>query len=198
LTPDTEEPIDVYPVLTIWVRLLLVVIAVGLTVVFGIALWLDPYWRAGPADRPEFVASLMVAPEAGLSGLPWGAWCVSAQDDAPVVEPLRMETHRKLGLQPCTFKEITGLPCPSCGMTTSFAHLVRGDVWNSLRANAVGTVLASFCLLLIPWSAASVLKGRTLFVVSLDRAVMCVVITLMTLMLLRWGVVLGLTWSGYG
>ena len=51
-----------------------------------------------------------------------------------------METHRQLGLPPCTFKEMTGLPCPSCGMTSSFALLVRGDVMNSLRANAVGTL----------------------------------------------------------
>src|SRR5262249_58677244 len=48
--------------------------------------------------------------------------------------PLRMETHRQLGLPPCTFYLMTGLPCPSCGMTTSFAFLVRGDLVNSVRA----------------------------------------------------------------
>src|SRR5262245_22992061 len=46
-----------------------------------------------------------------------------------------MATHRQLGLPPCTFMEVTGVPCPSCGMTTSFALLIRGDVANSLRAN---------------------------------------------------------------
>src|SRR3954467_9307382 len=57
-------------------------------------------------------------------------------------QPLREETHRQLGLPECHFKRLTGLPCPSCGMTTSFALLVRGDFANSLRANFAGTLLA--------------------------------------------------------
>ena len=40
----------------------------------------------------------------------------------------RMETHMQLGLPECTFKHVTGLPCPSCGMTTSFALTMRGDL----------------------------------------------------------------------
>src|SRR5947208_1542702 len=60
--------------------------------------------------------------------------------------PRRMGTHLQMGLPPCTFREMTGVPCPSCGMTTSFALLMHGDVVNSLRANAVGTLLALFCL----------------------------------------------------
>src|SRR5262249_44252401 len=62
------------------------------------------------------------------------------------------ETHTQLGLPPCTFKVVTGVPCPSCGMTTSFALLVRGDIYNSLRANFAGTALAVMCLLYIPWA----------------------------------------------
>ena len=54
-------------------------------------------------------------------------------------------------MPPCNFKTWTGKPCPSCGMTTSFALLIRGDVANSLRANWVGTLLAGFCMVLIPY-----------------------------------------------
>src|SRR5437879_1484985 len=36
-----------------------------------------------------------------------------------------LATHRQLGLPECAFKVMTGKPCPSCGMTTSFALLVR-------------------------------------------------------------------------
>src|SRR5580698_5646032 len=53
-------------------------------------------------------------------------------------EARRLETHRQLGLPPCTFKDVTGLLCPSCGMTTSFSLLIHGDLPNSLRANWVG------------------------------------------------------------
>jgi hypothetical protein len=109
-------------------------------------------------------------------------------------KPASMATHRQLGLPPCTFAEVTGVPCPSCGMTTSFALLVRGDVVNSARANWVGTLLAGFCLLVIPWSVASIVSGRALFVRSLERALIVVITGLLVLMILRWGVVLALRW----
>ncbi|MFL5241991.1 MAG: DUF2752 domain-containing protein [Gemmataceae bacterium] len=111
-------------------------------------------------------------------------------------QPLRMETHRQLGLPPCTFKVVTGYPCPSCGLTTSFALLMKGDIANSLRANAVGTLLALFWLALIPWSLASSLCGRPLGMVSIEKAVLRALIFFLTLLVLRWIIVLGMTaWS---
>src|SRR5262249_46308047 len=107
-------------------------------------------------------------------------------------DALRMATHQQLGLPPCSFVQQTGVPCPACGMTTSFALLVRGDVVNSLRANWVGTMLASFCLAFIPWATIGAIRGRTLFVRSLEKGLIIVVTSLLGLMLLRWGLVLGL------
>jgi hypothetical protein len=100
------------------------------------------------------------------------------------------ETHRQLGLPPCTFRFATGVPCPSCGMTTSFALLIRGDVWNSLRANAAGTLLAAFCLLFIPWALMSAWRGYLAGVVSLERTLTRLVIVFVTVLLVRWVVVL--------
>ncbi len=105
-------------------------------------------------------------------------------------QPLRMETHRQLGLPECTFKEMTKLPCPSCGMTTSFALMVRGDVWNAAQANVVGALLAAFCMLFLPWSVACVLTGRFLFVRSVERTMTRLVVAFFVLMLLRWVVVI--------
>src|SRR5262249_3246535 len=62
------------------------------------------------------------------------------------------ETHTQLGLPACTFKRMTGLPCASCGMSTSFALAVRGDLWHSLQANWVGTLLALFGMVFVPWA----------------------------------------------
>jgi hypothetical protein len=109
-------------------------------------------------------------------------------------EPRRKETHLQLGLPPCTFSRVTGVPCPSCGMTTSFALLVHGDVLNSLRANAVGTLLAGFCLLIIPWSLACSLWRRSFFILSFERALTWIVIVFVSLLLARWVIVLGLAW----
>jgi hypothetical protein len=108
--------------------------------------------------------------------------------------PRRMETHRQLNLPPCSFKVATGMPCPSCGMTTSFALLMHGDPINSLRANAVGTLLAVFGLVVMPWSVASAVLRRPLFLRSLERAFMVVVLTFLGLMILRWVIVLIVGW----
>jgi hypothetical protein len=106
----------------------------------------------------------------------------------------RMETHRQLGLPPCTFYDKTGVPCPACGMTTSFALLIRGDVLNSLRANWTGTLLGLGCLVFIPWSVASVWLGRTLFIKEIEKVITILLLLLLAGMLLRWGWVLILVW----
>jgi Protein of unknown function (DUF2752) len=104
--------------------------------------------------------------------------------------PLRMASHQTLGLPPCNFQRMFNLPCPSCGMTTSFALLVRGDVVNSLRANWVGTALAVFCILVIPWCLVSAVRGRYLVIRRLDAVLPLLVGVFTVAMLLRWGVVL--------
>ena len=108
--------------------------------------------------------------------------------------PRTMETHRQLGLPECTFKEVTGLPCPSCGMTTSFTLLVRGDVWNSLRANFAGTALATVGLIFLPWSIASAWRGRFLYVHSLEMTLFRLSIIFMILLFGRWGIALTLAY----
>lgn len=49
-------------------------------------------------------------------------------------------THCQLGLPACGFLTVTGYPCPSCGLTTSFSYLVRGQVLKSLQTQPFGTV----------------------------------------------------------
>jgi Protein of unknown function (DUF2752) len=109
---------------------------------------------------------------------------------APDGTPLKMASHQSLGMPPCRFQEMAGLPCPSCGMTTSFAHLVRGNVWYSLRANWVGTGLAVFCALLVPWCLVSAARGRFLGVRRIEAALALAVGVFTVVMLARWGFVL--------
>jgi len=51
-------------------------------------------------------------------------------------------THTQLGLPPCGWVVGMGIPCPSCGMTTSFAHAADGDLLGALRAQPAGALLA--------------------------------------------------------
>ncbi len=106
--------------------------------------------------------------------------------------PRTMATHTQLGLSPCNFVMLTGQPCPACGMTTSFALLVRGDLAASLRANWAGTVTALLAAVTLVWALGSAVRGRLLFVpggygeVTLTAAVGIV----LGLMLLRWGIIM--------
>lgn len=50
-------------------------------------------------------------------------------------------THTQLGLPPCGFLALTGSPCPGCGLTTAFAHAVRGDWLLAVGANPFGLAL---------------------------------------------------------
>jgi len=69
-------------------------------------------------------------------------------------------SHRQLGLQPCQFELRTGLPCPTCGMTTSFAHFVRGQVVASFYVQPMGAVLALIATMVF-WSALYIaISGR--------------------------------------
>lgn len=120
------------------------------------------------------------------------AWFLNPYDSQG--QPLQMATHLQLGLPPCNFHRLTGYPCPSCGMTTSFALLVRGDVMNSLRANAAGTLLASFLVLVLPWCLASAVCRRLFFITSLERALLWTVGIFMVVLLVRWITVLALAY----
>lgn len=50
-------------------------------------------------------------------------------------------THQALGLPPCLFHYLTGWLCPSCGLTTSFTHLIHGHVEAAFRTHPLGPVL---------------------------------------------------------
>ena len=50
-------------------------------------------------------------------------------------------THTQLGLPPCGFLVYTGYPCPGCGLTTSFSHMIRLEVFGAIHANPFGILL---------------------------------------------------------
>lgn len=51
-------------------------------------------------------------------------------------------THRQLNLPECGWITVADLPCFTCGMTTSFAHAVRGNLLASMLAQPAGFLLA--------------------------------------------------------
>lgn len=60
-------------------------------------------------------------------------------------DPRGLATHTEMGFNECEFLQRTGLPCPTCGMTTSFCWFVRGNLLASLYVQPMATVLAIVC-----------------------------------------------------
>jgi Protein of unknown function (DUF2752) len=72
-------------------------------------------------------------------------------------------THTQLGLPPCVMKEFLRIPCPSCGMTTSFACTMDGDLRRAIVANPAGPPAVLLVMLGIVWCGMAVVTGRIVF-----------------------------------
>jgi hypothetical protein len=82
-----------------------------------------------------------------------GAVAVLALARALTPSPSGLGTHTQLGLPPCGFLWLTGLPCPGCGLTTSFAHLTRFEWELGVAANPLGLPLFLLSVACIPLCA---------------------------------------------
>lgn len=68
----------------------------------------------------------------------------------------------------CGFKNVTGLPCPGCGLTHSFCALARGNVGEAFEFNLLGPFL--YAVLVLVWvRSAFVLFNREQAVRVFDR-----------------------------
>jgi hypothetical protein len=73
-----------------------------------------------------------------LVGYAWLAWNIfesTGNDAMPAI---------------CMFKEITHLPCPSCGTSRSLVLLAKGEVWKSIMMNPFGAMIA-LALIIVPF-----------------------------------------------
>jgi len=73
--------------------------------------------------------------------------------------PTGRGTHQQLGLPACHFAY--GLPCPTCGMTTAFAYVVRGRLFTALAVQPLGGLLAIATVLGLGVAIRGLLTGRT-------------------------------------
>jgi len=74
-------------------------------------------------------------------------------------DPVGHGTHTQLGLPPCGFLVVTGLPCPGCGLTTCFSHMIRAEVVQAAAANPFGVPLFLVSFFTIPVAAFAFVRG---------------------------------------
>lgn len=61
----------------------------------------------------------------------------------------------------CPFREATGIPCPSCGMTRSLVHLAHGDLAGSLTLNPLFSMAMMTALFLFFAGSSRLLFSRS-------------------------------------
>lgn len=71
-------------------------------------------------------------------------------------------------------------------MTTSWAWLVRGDVWQALAANVGGVLLAIMTAATASWLLASAVRGRWLGGLPSDRTLVGLAIAVVMVTLVDW------------
>ena len=101
-------------------------------------------------------------------------------------DPRGIGTHEHLGLPPCTFFTWFGLRCPFCGMTTAWAHTMRGQLAAALAANAGGPLLALAAMVAGPWMVASAVRGRPVLGTPSDLLLAAVGLVLAAVTMLDW------------
>ncbi len=74
--------------------------------------------------------------------------------------PTGMSTHTQLGLGGCTMLQLTGWPCPMCGMTTTFSLAIRGRLLDALINQPFGLVLFLITLAFAVVSAVELVAPR--------------------------------------
>jgi hypothetical protein len=102
-------------------------------------------------------------------------------------------THQQLGLPPCTMVLMFGERCPTCGITTSWANLTRGNVMKALAASACGTFLAGLAAVSAAWLAISAYRGRWTLVTPTPRGFAGVFVFVWLALVCEW--VVRLYWN---
>lgn len=94
------------------------------------------FQRSAPSVQDRLVGAVLFVPSATVLFI--------ARSLTP--DPAGFGTHRQLGLGGCTILTMTGLPCPMCGMTTTFSHLAHFQVLQALGNQPFGLILFALTL----------------------------------------------------
>lgn len=104
-------------------------------------------------------------------------------------------SHTALGMPPCGWVIAFGKPCPTCGMTTAFAHAARLDLWDSAKTQPIGALLALMAAAAFwpaAWVAATGSRAGAIYATMLTPRLLW---TLVALGLAAWGYKYA-TWPG--
>ena len=89
-------------------------------------------------------------------------WVILGLCSGPLVGAYFYTRGYKVPFLVCPVRHLTGIPCPTCGMTRSFVAIVQGD-WNqALAQHLFGPILFAGFLITVVHIAIELLAGRRL------------------------------------
>ena len=115
---------------------------------------LGPIVFQAEAERPMAARAVAAAVLGGCAVL----FAVAAWLDPTPVGTNNLE---HFGLPPCGMMMRWGLPCPTCGMTTAFAHAARGQLASAFHAQPAGLTIAIAIAVAAIAAGGTLVTGRT-------------------------------------
>jgi len=97
------------------------------------------------------------------------------------------DTHTQLGLEPCGWPAVHGIPCPTCGCTTAACHLVHGSVISAFVTQPFGAALALVGLLLGVHALYCLVRGRSFLDLLVRVPAAKILIVAVALFFAAWG-----------
>src|SRR4030095_10825456 len=101
-------------------------------------------------------------------------------------DPRGLGTHEQLFLPPCWFHWWTGIPCPACGLTTSFAYLAKGDFLKGFQTHPMGPVLFLLAIMGFVYALISLFRRRPSWEILESTASFWVTIALLSGLIITW------------
>jgi len=91
----------------------------------------------------------------------------------------------------CLFKQVTGIPCPSCGSTRSVLSLLRGDFAGALFWNPFGILIMLILIISPAWMIYDIVLRKESLYIFYNRSEQFfkrkwIAIPAITLVLLNW------------
>jgi len=143
---------------------------------------------ASPTSNPRFAAAVVFIVCAGVLGVAYG---LTPSDQG-------VGTHRAMGLPACGLLETTGIPCMTCGMTTSFSYAAKGHFISAFLTQPAGALLALLTAMAAVLSGYALVAGMSLAPIMSALWRPRVIVIAMVLAAAAWGykIVIVTGWFG--
>lgn len=131
--------------------------------------------------RPVWLDRALAAAVAGAAVVCFAAlWSVDP-------DPRGYDTHVQLGMTPCGWPKVYGIPCPTCGATTAAALVVHGRLFAAVATQPFGAAVAASGLVLGVLALYCLVRSRSFLDVWLQLPRHRLLLAGIALLFLAWG-----------